>query len=483
MRGILFDEIGKDIVSHRRCYTPRYLENGYVEEPSKDWEDALIEILSYVSEKAGEQGIDIDAIVTTAQRSSVLPVDRDLVPLSDAIMWEDTRTGDICDALKGHDEEIFMRSGAEANPVFAASKMTWIRANRPDIYEKTYKFMTVSDYLIAFMTGSACTDQTYGSRTNLMNIRTMEWDDRLLELFNVERDKLCDIVEPGSICGTLKEEIAGKTGCRAGIPVITAGGDQQCGAIGQGVIREGILSLTAGTGGFLVTATDHIPENMNPNVICSVSSVKGQYMLESSVLTCASAFDWFRGNFYEDADYDFLQEEILKSPPGANGCVLVPYFQGRLAPDWNSEAKAIFANVTLSTRKCDMLRALIEGICCELANGIESLGEYIDINDVFLNGGLTNMDEFNQILCDASGKHLYRAKRSEATSRGAFCVAAVTMGLYPGVKEAFDKVEEKTEFKEYLPDEEDYETYKRIREEMNRLYSRVYKEVNDEQGQ
>ena len=144
-----------------------------------------------------------------------------------------------------------------------------------------------------------------------------------------------DLVEPGSVCGVTSKEFANITGCREGIPVITAGGDQQCGAVGQGVIKKGILSVTAGTGGYLEASSEGVPENLQPDIVCNVSSVKKQYILEASVLTCCSAFDWFRREFYENADYGEINKIIASVSPGANGCLCLPCFQGRSTPDWN----------------------------------------------------------------------------------------------------------------------------------------------------
>ena len=155
--------------------------------------------------------------------------------------------------------------------------------------------------------------------------------------------------------------------------MITAGGDQQCGAIGQGVVKEGILSVTAGTGGFLVAALNEVPSNLEQDVICNVSSVKGQYILESSVLTCCSAFDWFKREFYGNCSYDELNRDIASVPPGSHGCLCLPYFQGRSTPDWNSQARGVFSNITLGTTRADMLRGLLEGICYEIGNGIEAM--------------------------------------------------------------------------------------------------------------
>ena len=179
MRGIVFDHKGKCLVQKQKLYQATYLENSWVEQNPEDWTDALCEIIRENVLEMNKFGEKIEAISITSQRSSVIPVDKDIRPLTNAIMWQDKRTNHICEMLESLNNEVFALSGSRVNPVFSASKMTWIREERPDIYEKTYKFLVIPDYLIYIMTGNLCTDHTYGSRSLLMNIHTHQWDDRL----------------------------------------------------------------------------------------------------------------------------------------------------------------------------------------------------------------------------------------------------------------------------------------------------------------
>lgn len=477
MRGILFSAEGTELLSKQCLYRADYMEEGWVEQDPLDWEEAMYVILHVISEAAEKQKLTIDAIAVTSQRSSLIPVDASMRPLCRAIMWQDKRAAGICKEFESENEKIVRLCGSRVNPVFSACKMTWIRKERPDLYKKIYKFLVVPDYLIYLLTGNLCTDYTYGSRSNLMNIRTCRWDDELLSLFEVEKEKLCPLVEPGTICGTVSLSAAEKTGCPQKIPVITAGGDQQCGAIGQGVVKEGILSVTAGTGGFLITAINAVPKTLSANVICNCSAIQNQYILESSVLTCSSAFDWFRRNFYEDETYEKLNQILEKTPVGANSVLCVPYFQGHAAPDWNSQAKASFSNITLHTEKSDLLRALIEGICYEIANGIDRMKEYVTIQNVLINGGLTNSEAFNQIQCDVCGMKLIRRGKTDATARGAFLAALVSLKVYKTVAEAWETVGKQGEAYHYLPNKEHTETYRRYRTEMNMLYERTSAET------
>lgn len=474
MRGILFTQEGKPLAEKQILYSVSYLENRWVEQDANDWEHALYRIVQSIIGIAKEKQWSLDAITMTSQRSSVIPVDQTIHPLCSAIMWQDKRTNAICERLSPLNAKVFSLCGSRINPVFSASKMTWIRENRPDIYKKTYKFLVIPDYLMYLMTGKLYTDYTYGSRSLLMNIYSQRWDDELLDIFQVEKEKLCDLIEPGSICGRVTKAFSESTGCPEGIPVITAGGDQQCGAIGQGVVNTGILSVTAGTGGFLIAAADTVPDHLEPDVICNSSSVKGQYVLEFNVLACCSAFDWFRREFYGDCDYDEINAAIESSPVGSNGCICLPYFQGRGTPDWNNLAKAEFANITLGTTKADMLRSLLEGLCYEIGNGIDTMKKYLDISEIFVNGGLTNSEVFNQIQCCVYGTAITRRGKADATARGALMVAAQAAGAYESVEEAFKTISQKDEVKVYLPNEDDFRKYETYQSQMNDIYKRLW---------
>ncbi len=475
MKGVLMDNKGEKLVSTCRKYSVTFMQDGRVEQNPFDWKKAMLGILKEIVAKAETMKVSVDAISLTSQRSSVVAVDHNMNPWGNAIMWQDKRTKDICRELEKENDLIFQRCGAKVNPLFSGSKMTWIRENCPEIYEKTYKFLVIPDYLIYILTGKLCTDYTYGSRSLLMNIHKCEWDKEQLRMFRVDEEKLCDLVKPGSICGETTFEIEKETGCKKGIPVITAGGDQQCGAIGQGVVKEGCLSVTVGTGGFLVTAVNKIPEDLKSDVICNIHAVKESYILESNIITCCSALDWFKREFYENWSYEEMNAEAEKSPAGANGCLCVPYFQGRSTPDWNNDAKGLFANITLGTRKRDILRSLLESIAYEIDNGIWIMNGYKNITEINVNGGLTNSAVFNEIQCNVYGRKILKRGDSDSTVRGAYMVAAVTLGLYDTVEDAFEALDKDHEIKEYIPKDHTVRKYEACRQKMNEIYEQVYR--------
>ena len=474
MRGTLFNESGEALAFEARSYGPRFLDNGWVEQAPEDWEDAMYAILSALASTAAERGWGIDALALTSQRSSVICADAAMAPIGPAIMWQDRRTEAVCAALEGENDTVFSRSGARLNSVYSGPKMAWVRQNRPELYAQTAKFLTVPELLLYRLTGEAYLDHSYGGRSHLMNLRERRWDSVLLDLFGVEREKLNGLVPPGAVVGRLTRSAAARTGCPEGIPVITAGGDQQCGAVGQGVVCEGAVSITVGTGGFLLAAAERVPEARGADVIITPASIAGQYVLEYNLLTCCAAFDWFRREFYPgDGDFERIEAELRRSPAGAKGCLCLPYFQGRATPDYNGSARGLFANLDLGARRCDLLRALVEGLCCELGNGLEAMGRYVEVGRVQVNGGLSNSPVFREILAAVCSRPLLCGGAEDATAFGAFLVSAATLGLYPDVPAAYAACGGSDGLRLCEPDPAAAALYARQRGRMNALYREI----------
>lgn len=474
MRGILFREDGTQLSMVQKEYQVITLEHGWVEQNPLDFLDNMKAIVKESAALAAGKGESIDAVALTSQRSSVIPVDREGKHLGNAQMWQDKRTVPLCQAMEEQHREIFRLCGSRVNPVFSGAKMKWMRQNQPDLYEKAYKLAVIPDYLVYHMTGNFYTDETYGSRSLLMNLKTRTWDRRLLELFEVDEEKLCELKAPGSILGYTTKAFSEETGLKEGTPVISAGGDQQCGMLGQGVVKPGQVSLTLGTGGFLMTTCREVPENLDWDVVCNASSEAGAYILEANMLTCTSAMEWCKRNFFREEEnfYGRLNEILEEVPAGSHGCLVHPYFQGRSTPDWNSGATAQFSGITLNTSREDMLKALLEGISMEIDNNIASFEKYVPIEKILINGGLSKSESFNKMQADIYGRPVVRMDNAESTAIGALMVASVTMGQYRDVEEAFRAIRKDAKAKVYEPHREAHSFYEELRGKMNQIYEK-----------
>lgn len=478
MRGILFDTGGKKFAVEQIKYEPVKLPDGRIEQSPFDWIISLEKICQNISKKSKRDGIEIDAIAVTAQRSAIIAIDQEGNPLTNTIMWQDRRNAEICRELEAHNACIFEKSGAQINTVFSGSRMTWIMRNCPDVMEKLYKFVNIPEYVFHYMTGHYKTDVTYGSRSHLMNIRNRKWDDQMLQIFGIREEWLCELQEPGSIVGNVTAEFAAKSGLEEGIPVITSGGDQQCAAIGQGAFREGTLSLVTGTGAFLVTAVRDIPEDFSDRLICNCSSVPEHYMIEANVLTCCSAFDWYCKNFYDwkngEIDYGLINSSLRKMDGMVSSAMVLPYFQGRSTPKWNPDARAVFSEISLNTDRKELLKGILEGIFMEIKNNVELFSNYVKMEQMYISGGLANSSAINQMQADIYGIRLCHMEDSESTALGALIVALVSLGAYSSIEKAFEMIRNGEQRECYVPRLALHDLYENKRDQMKRLYEQIY---------
>lgn len=476
MRGILFRENGEKIFDVMQKYKPQYEKMGIVEQDILVLEKALYYILEEMLKKTETIKESIDTISVTGQRSSIVIVDKSGKALTKVIMWQDVRNAEICNELLKYDDIIFKKSGTRINTIFSGSKITWLRENEKILYKKIHKILNIPSYIMYLMTGEYKTDYTYGSRTNIMNIKECQWDLDLLDLFKIEKKHLCQLQPPGTIIGRVKKSFSEYTGIKEGISVISAGGDQQCGAIGQGAYKEGRLSIVVGTGAFLVAIVDNIPDNLRKDVICNASAISGKYIIEGNVLSCCSAFNWFCENFYnsDKIDYKIINKELESVYMEKGECLVLPYFQGRSTPDWNSKANAVFSNISLATKRQDILKGILEGVFIEINNNIKSFKKYIDIDSIYISGGLTKSRIINQMQADVYGIPIYVMEESESTTLGALMITLYNLGVYSTIEDAFNTISSNKKVNTYSINEIKYKEYERKQNEINELYRRIY---------
>lgn len=476
MRAILYDADAHVVHVHQRENMPEYFCDGRVEQDPAAWSSVLLDVLTGCARAANHHSIEPLCIAVTAQRSSVIPVDGDGIPLHPAIMWQDRRTAELAQAMEADNPRVYQRTGLKISPVFSALKMTWLRRYRPDIWKKTRKMIGIQDWTLYLLTGRFVTDHTFASRTNLFNLEQREWDADLLALFEVDSAMLCDLVAPGAIVGGLTAALAEQTGLPAGLPVVTAGGDQQCAALGLGLFSGERAVSNTGTGSYLIGHAERPALDAHMRLACNVSAVPGAYIVEAAVLTSGTIYRWFAESIFNpDGDgshcFDTLNAEAQIAPPGANGLLLLPHFKGCGAPYWDPGAKGAFFNLTLNTTRGEMARAILEGIAVEMKGSLELVENLCGpVHSVSVSGGLTKADLFNQIQSDIFERPVVRLRNNEATSLGAWIAGAVAVGLETDHAAAFARVGDVTSARTYRPDPANLDTYRRQCSQARALY-------------
>lgn len=473
MRGILYDETGT-ILACKSILTPLISacskKVSTMEQTPAVYTDGITEICRAIAECH-----PVDAISVTAFRSAPTLVDRDGNALCNFVMWQDTRNYEICDRLKYADAQVYATCGSSINTVFTATKLTWFKENCTDLYQRAYKGMIVPDYIIHFITGSFSTDYTYGSRTLLMDIRNLKWSRDMCDLFRIDEDKLCELVPQGGISGTVTKQFSALTGIPEGIPVVSAGGDQQCGALGLGVMDSSTIEVNSGTGSFVISLTDS-PVLTNSSVICNVSAVPGKYTQEMNIISSASALNWlirevFPEYWGDSPDFDSVNRIAEQTVPGCHGVWAIPHFQGCGSRAWNPTATAVFGGLTLSSSRKDLIRALYEGIASEIAKSIDILpAECRSAVEIAVAGGLSNSEIYLKILCDMTGRRLIKSNNIQATALGAFISASVATGLYSDFHSALQAVRSRDTSETMLPNMDNVKFYAEYKKKTEKMY-------------
>jgi sugar (pentulose or hexulose) kinase len=476
VRGALYDAGGRLIHLDARENAPDYFSDGRVEQDASVWEAILPGILKSCAAAAGDARLEPACVAVTAQRSSVIPIDREGRPLYRTIMWQDRRAADLAREMSEYDPQVYQVTGLKVSPVFSAVKMAWLRRNRPDVWKRTRRMIGIQDWALYLLTGRFVTDHSFGSRTNLLDLRTRQWDAELLRLFGVPRAMLCDLVAPGSTVGGLLPGLAAESGLPAGLPVISAGGDQQCAALGLGLFSGECAVANTGTGSYLIGHSALPALDARMRTACNVSAAPGAYIVEAAVLTSGSVYRWFAeltsgGEGADSQAFERLNAEAASAPPGANGLILLPHFRGCGAPHWDPEGKGVFYDLKLGTTRGEMARAILEGIAIEMRESLELVEALCGrVEAVSVSGGLARSDLFNQIQSDVFERPAVRFGNGEATSFGAWIAGAVACGFDATPARAFARVVDLESSTSYLPDFAHRAIYARQRRRARALY-------------
>jgi D-xylulose kinase len=470
-RTLIFDLQGNPVGEAYREYTSAHPYPNWVEQNADLWWTAVCETIRASMRNANLEASAISAVAVTNQRETVVAVDENGIPLRPAIVWQDRRTVRECDniaTLIGRGK-LYRITGLTIDPYFSASKILWIRAHQYDIFRKTHKFLLVHDYIVHKLTDRFVTDWSNASRTMLFDINRFCWSKLITDKLGIELEKLPTVYPSGTELGYVTRSASKSTGLSPDTRVFAGGGDQQCAAIGLGVITEGLIKATTGTGSFILAHLDTPQFEPKRRLLCSVHALPiKRWVLEASIFTTGAIYRWFRDNFSQyqvnlaksrNIDvYELLNREVGGSPVGAKGIFVIPHFAGAGAPYWDADAKGAILGLALGHNRGDVLRAIIESICFEIRTNLELIQKLgINIIELRITGGAARSQLWNKIQADVYGKPVTKGKFEDATALGVAILASVGAGYHKTIGEAVHrmiKLERKL-----MPDQRNHESY------------------------
>ena len=482
-RTIIFSAQGKLISQTYEEYTSIFLSPTWIDHDPSTWLHAAQNTFQQAIKQFPGDPNDIAAICVISQRATFVPVDAEGIPLDNAILWQDKRATQEADMIRNKvgAEYIYQKTGLRIDPYFSLPKLLWVKANKPHLFPKTYKLLSVHDLILNYLTGEFVTDWTQASRTMLFNISTFEWDAELCEHFEIPMELLPKAIPPGTVVGTLKKSLQSDFHIRADIPVVAVGGDQQAAAVGLGVVAPGLMCVNTGTGSFILAHAERPAFDEQQRVVCTASAVAGKWLMEASIFTSGSVYRWFRDNFamlenstaqalHIDA-YDILNSEMKNTSIGADGIMMIPHFAGSAAPYWDPNAAGLLFGLSLGHKRADVIRALLEGVCFEIEKNIriiETLTQ--EMTEIRVSGGATRSTTFNQIQADVYGKTVMRGISEQSSALGAMIVAAVGIGVYPDVAAAVETTIAFDTHDKRFPDKQAHQVYETMSDLHNELY-------------
>ena len=421
IRNTIFDLSGKVLEVMKNDNPLIHPQPGWAEQDTAAWWTIVKDQFIDVAQPIRDQ---ITAITVTSQREGIVPVDEDFLPLSNMIIWLDGRTvregEEIVEKLG--EQEIYDITGLVANPAWSLSKILWIRKHREKIYQEAYKFLQAEDYLLSRLARRAVSELSIASRTCMLEVAQRKWSDRVLETFDIDINKLPELLEPGSLVGTLPWDIAQELGLPDGVRVFTGAGDQQAAALGVGVLEEGMVSIGIGTSSALSMTLDQPVWPKQHKIILNCAALPGKWEYEPPIWNTGGLIKWFVENILDEGQsYEELLGGIGSVPAGSDGIIALPYFSGAGSPRWNPELKGGFYGLGLHHNRLHMLRSIMESIAFEIKFNIESIrSSGIGLKKVILSGGASKNRPLCQIISDVLQENVEVFVEAEASSRGVF---------------------------------------------------------------
>jgi len=441
-KSVLMKPSGDIVASVLREYAIDTPQPGWAEQDPLIWWRSTVVTIRRVLANAGIDSGDIAGIGFSGQMHGTVFLDQNQTLIRPAIIWADQRSARQCREIY---DEIGRDRLAEltANPVapgFMVASLMWIKTHEPGIFDTLYKVMLPKDYVRYRICGGIATDASDAAGTLLFDVKHCCWSDELLNLLGIPGELLPKVYTSADIVGQVGSAAAAETGLAAGTPVVAGGADQPVAALGNGVVREGLVLATIGTGGQLFTPIKkpRYDPKMRSHTFCHV---QGDMWYVMGAMLCAGlSLKWFRDNIGL-VSYEQLSAEAEKVPVGSERLLFLPYLIGERTPHMDPSARGAYLGLTLRHGRGHLVRAILEGVTYALRDSFKIFRELdIQIDRVIASGGGAKSPLWRQIQADVFGREVVTANIQEQAGVGAAILAGIGCGLFTNAEDACKQI-------------------------------------------
>lgn len=481
---VLFDPDGNLLGMAGREYAVDFpAENRAEQDGEQVWmlvQEAVTEVIT----KTGERRIT--AISLSCHGEAVTAVDEQGNALRSFILGMDTRTAEenrLLEALHGADR-LFQMTGMPVHTINTLPKLLWIKNHQPELWKSAAAFRLVEDFLVQKMTGRAVISRCLASRTQLFDLQSDRWSEEILDGLQLDLERLSEVAPSGEAVGEMKADLAEKLGF-ANRPLVVSGGhDQACGALGVGLVKPGLSSVSTGTAEVIEVAMAN-PALAEPlrrgNISVYAHTAPGLFLAMTLNHSGGMSLRWFRDTFCAEekakaeasgADaYDLILSDVKPQP---TGLLVMPHFSGSGTPNFDIHSRGAILGMTFATRKTDLAKAILEGLTYELRLNLEVLQQGgVQIDELRAIGGGAKSKLWLQIKADITGVPVVAPRITEAAAWGAALLAGSGAGIYSDVKVAAERLLRIDQ--RYFPDVSKTEEYNRL----YLLYRQLYAATRD----
>jgi len=454
VKAALFNERGERVALAIEEYTLLTPGEDLCEVPARLFWDGFRSALARALDESGVRAESIVALAPSSQGETFVPVDAFGRPLRNAISWLDNRSHAESDALEerfGRDL-VYRTSGQPAVcPIWTATKILWLRNNKPEIFGKAHKYLLAEDYLIHRLSGRFVSEYSVYSSSLLLDItRRAYWAD-MLDFLGISEDRLPELVESGTAVGCLTQEAAEETGLSPKTLVVTGAYDHAAGSIGAGVTHAGVISETTGSSMAICAPIDAPAFDPGYRVPCHCHAVPGKYFFSPYGETAGMVMKWFRDRFCEPetaaaeasgkSAFEVMGELAAAVPAGSEGLLLLPFLSGTGSPEFNPRARGVYFGMTLKHTKGHFIRAVMESVAYMIARNIEVMEELgARVEELRCLGGGAQSDLWCQIKADALQRRVVVVEESEQALKGAAILAGLGAGVFDDLESAGNRM-------------------------------------------
>ena len=474
------DALGQVQHSAHAGYSFEAPQPGWAEQSPQLWYDGTLSAVQSLLADPGIEADDVVGIALAGQMHGLVALDAHQEVIRPALLWNDQRSAPQCEQFTNQlgAEFLLEHTGNLMLPGFTVPKLLWMRTHEPEAFAAIRHVLLPKDYVRFRLGGTLISDVTDASGTGVFDCGRRSWSKSMLEALDLPLAWWPATAESVEVVDHLSTSAARETGLRAGIPLIAGAGDQAASGVGNGIIREGLVSTTIGTSGVVFACSEQWCHPPDGSLHAFCHAVPDTWHLMGVMLSAGGSYDWFCRSLMPDIvdqaqakgvdPFEEITERAERMPPGADGLFFLPYLTGERSPHADPLARGCFIGLTPAHHRDHLARAVIEGALFGLQDCLQLIRRMgIEPDSIRLSGGAATSELWQSLSADVMGAPVVSTNTSEGTGYGAAILGGTAVGLWPDVPQACEQLVRET--RRRMPSE-DRAVYTRLHERYAQLY-------------